>query len=163
MSDPKRDGNPPHIGRDPLEPDAPSENVCPPFEEDDEWSEEIDDGYQVAAGEPPPLPQRRDLPSIEEMELQLTPEPEPEWSIDRKDLQISLKEVMGLTALACVLLGIGRWIPLPVFAGVLGLMALVSLAVASFTEIDSRIVRLVWWTLMAVYLIASIAAVFAAD
>jgi len=75
-------------------------------------------------------------------------------------LQFSLREMMLITFLAAVGFGVQRFFPPAMFAGAMGGIAILGLAFLSFVKPEQAIFHLIWWTMLGVYVVASIIAIF---
>jgi hypothetical protein len=73
--------------------------------------------------------------------------------------QFTLRDMMLLTFIAAVGFAILRLFPPPVFAAAAGGFAILGLAALSVLKPQKLIFHLMWWTVLAVYIIASIIAV----
>ena len=99
----------------------------------------------MARGEHPPKdeaapPQQTDLPN-------------------REQFQFSLSELfLVITSGAVGLAGV-RWLPAGLFAGLAGVFAVLSIAMLTLFAPESRVLRLAWWTLTAMYVLAAIGSV----
>jgi hypothetical protein len=76
----------------------------------------------------------------------------------RESQQFSLSGLLLLVTLLSVMLGPIVWLPLPAFAGFVGLGSLVLLTLISLFNTHQAIVRLGWWLLVGLYLAAATAA-----
>jgi hypothetical protein len=74
------------------------------------------------------------------------------------DFRFSLRDLMLLVTASAVLFALMGQLPRPVFAGVAGGFSLLMLAVLSFVEVKHPLLRMGWWLLFAIYLVASAAA-----
>ena len=74
------------------------------------------------------------------------------------DFRFSLRDLMLLMTAAAMLFALMGQLPRPVFAGVAGGLSLLVLAVLSFVEVTHPVLKMGWWLLFAVYLIASLTA-----
>jgi hypothetical protein len=86
-----------------------------------------------------------------------TPHQQSKWDHDEPASDSSRFTLLGLLVLmtiASVVLAIGIRLPPPVFAGVAGLVVLVSLAFSSLAKNSPALVVMIWWVLMAIYLLA---------
>lgn len=75
-----------------------------------------------------------------------------------EEQQFTLGGLLLLMTLVGLLLGPVAWLPLPVFAGMLGLGALILLALISVFQAHLAIVKLAWWLMLALYASAAAAA-----
>ncbi len=78
----------------------------------------------------------------------------------KPDLRFSLFELLLLVTFAAFGLGGGRWLSTALFAGVTGLMGLVLLVALAVAAPGSRLERLAWWCLTALYVMAVCSAIF---
>lgn len=67
--------------------------------------------------------------------------------------------MMLITFLAAVGFAVLRLCPPAMFAGAMGGVAIVGLAVLSIAKPEKIIFHLVWWTILGIYIIASVIAV----
>jgi hypothetical protein len=74
--------------------------------------------------------------------------------------QLSLRYLMFLTAVASVLFATARLVSPDIFAGICGIVALVSVGVLQLFRQPSAKVVAAWWMLMLVYILTSIFASF---
>lgn len=91
------------------------------------------------------------------------PDDEPSAADDQQvvldtESSFSLRTVLAMTTIAAALFAVGRLMPRDLFAGALGLMALVGLMVISFFRVTNVAVALGWWLLLAAYIIAAVVA-----
>ncbi len=82
------------------------------------------------------------------------PAPTEDWSA-----QFTLKEMMQLVLCCGVAFAVLRLVPTDMFAGVLGLATFASLAVLTIAKPQKMFFYLAWWTLLGVYVIASVIAI----
>ena len=75
-----------------------------------------------------------------------------------EEQQFTLGGLMLLVTLVGLLLGPVAWLPLPVFAGMLGLGALTLLALISVFQARLAIIKLAWWLMLLLYVAAASAA-----
>jgi hypothetical protein len=75
-----------------------------------------------------------------------------------EEQQFTLGGLMLLVTLVGLLLGPVAWLPLPVFAGMLGLGALTLLALISVFQARLAIIKLAWWLMLLLYVTAAAAA-----
>jgi hypothetical protein len=73
--------------------------------------------------------------------------------------QFSIKELMQVTAFAAVGFAIMHWVPPDLLAGALGLASIVGMGILTVAKPQKAYFYLIWWTLLAVYVIVSIFAV----
>lgn len=70
--------------------------------------------------------------------------------------RFTLRRLLFIFTLASVVFAVGAQLPRAVFAGTAGLAALATALVSRWLVGDSAPAKLAWWTLMAVYLLASL-------
>ena len=75
-----------------------------------------------------------------------------------EEQQFTLGGMLLLVTLVGLLLGPVAWLPLPVFAGMLGLGALILLALISVFQARLAIIKLAWWLMLLLYVAAAAAA-----
>lgn len=73
--------------------------------------------------------------------------------------QYTLRTLLIVLTGASVIFALGTRVPRPVFAGLLGLAVFLTALCSSWIRHSGAWVRLSWWTLMAIYLLAGIFAV----
>jgi hypothetical protein len=76
----------------------------------------------------------------------------------RRRRQFSILEIMALVTLVALILSIVTWLPLNVFTGATGVATCIALILALTVWPKSRLVNVVWMTLLVLYLCAVIAA-----
>jgi hypothetical protein len=76
------------------------------------------------------------------------------------DERFSLGGLFAIVTAAAVLLGVGIRLPRPLFAGLAGVATLVGIAVLSLSNSPSAALRVAWWVLLVIYLLAIGAAVW---
>jgi hypothetical protein len=81
-----------------------------------------------------------------------------EEKLRRESEQFSLSGLLLLVTLVSVLMGPIVWLPLPAFAGLVGLGSLVLLTLISIYNARQAVVRLAWLLLFGMYLAAAAAA-----
>lgn len=74
------------------------------------------------------------------------------------EVQFSMLHLFGAMTVAAVLLAIGARVDREIFAGVLGLVTLVALAVHLVFPSSSAFWRLTWWAFLFVYVVTALAA-----
>ena len=70
----------------------------------------------------------------------------------------SIRDVFALTLVAAVLFAVSRFLDPEVFAGALGIMALLGLVVLSVLKPQKSILHVGWWVLLSLYLLSAIVA-----
>ncbi len=79
-----------------------------------------------------------------------TPQPE--------DRQFSLLGLFGLVGVVCIALAPARYVPPTVFAGIVGGVAVLMMAVVSRRRLSGAIVYLAWWCILVLYVLAAVIA-----
>ncbi len=80
---------------------------------------------------------------------------------EKEPFQFSLAELLLLTALASILLGILGCFPHQYAAGLAGLGALVSMLVLSILKPNRAIIHVGWWVVFGIYLVSCLRAMIA--
>jgi hypothetical protein len=73
--------------------------------------------------------------------------------------QFTLRDMMLLTLIAAVGFGVLRLFPPALFAGAMGGIAILGLAVLTIAKPERVIFHLIWWTILGIYIISSVFAV----
>jgi lipopolysaccharide export LptBFGC system permease protein LptF len=111
-----------------------------------------DDEYPVL----PPDPERVDYkPTLEPFDLDELLEAN---VADEARFQFSLAELLLLTAMASLILGILGCFPRQYAAGLAGLGALISLIVLAVLKPQRPVIYLGWWVILGIYLLSCVAA-----
>ncbi len=76
----------------------------------------------------------------------------------REDRQFSIAGLLALMTVVCVALAPARYVRPSVFAGIIGAVAVLTMAVISRLRLPSAIAYLAWWCLLVLYVIAAIVA-----
>jgi hypothetical protein len=113
---------------------------------------ELEDDLRLA----PPIERSR-----EELVLSVAEEDEADDDdgLPEPSQQFTLRDIMLLTFLAAVGFAVLRLCPPAMFAGTMGGVAILGLAVLSIAKPEKIIFHLVWWTILGIYIIASVIAV----
>jgi hypothetical protein len=118
------------------------------------------DGYRVAQG--PPIdadsPADRAKPSLSANEVKWIKETL--WPADESDERFSLAGLFGIVTATAVVLAVGIRMPRPVFAGLTGFATLIGIAVLSLMNSPPFTLRIAWWVLLGIYLLAMGAAIW---
>lgn len=75
--------------------------------------------------------------------------------IEAGDRMISLAHALGMMTVASLVFAVGVRIPPRPFAGLLGLLAMISLMLSGWWKRPPLVAQVAWWLLLAVYLLAS--------
>lgn len=76
-----------------------------------------------------------------------------------RPFQFRLGDLMLITTVAAVGFAMMNILPLDIYAGTMGALAIVGLAALSLLQPEHAMPHLLWWTLLATYIITSIVAV----
>jgi hypothetical protein len=101
---------------------------------------------ELVVDEPPVLPAELD-------------EEDDDEGLAEPSQQFTLREMMLITLIAAVGFGVLRFFPPALFAGAMGGIAIVGLAVLTIAKPERVIFHLIWWTILGVYIISSVFAV----
>lgn len=115
---------------------------------------ELEDDLALAPASGPSAEEiRRSLQTTEPVEI------DDEEGLPEPSLQFSLRDMMLVTFLAALGFAVLRFCPPPMFAGAMGGIAILGLALLTIAKPEKAIFHLIWWTVLGVYIIASIIAV----
>ncbi|HVC93363.1 MAG TPA: hypothetical protein VND64_06710 [Pirellulales bacterium] len=82
------------------------------------------------------------------------------WPSDESEQRFSLTGMFGIVTAAAVVLAVGIRLPRPVFAGLTGFATLAGMAVLSLMNSPPFALRIAWWVLLGIYLLAMGAAIW---
>lgn len=68
--------------------------------------------------------------------------------------RFSLWGLLGIVTAASLVLAIGSYFPKPIFAGAVGIATLVTMVALSAMKNPPAVLRVAWWTLLLIYLMA---------
>jgi hypothetical protein len=124
------------------------------YPENPDNDEKPEEGYPVA-----PLP-----PGVGEIpELKIPPRPHRPFiyeSAEKKEpFQYTLADMFALTTAVAMFMSILSFFPLPTIAGASGIGALFSLILLAIWPPEQPLLRLGWWVLFVLYLLACIGAI----
>lgn len=106
----------------------------------------------------PPIELVIDQPATLPAELD-DEEEDAEERLPEPSQQFSLRDLMFITGLAAVGFGVLRLFPPAIFAGAMGGIAILGLAVLTIAKPERVIFHLIWWTVLGIYIISSVFAV----
>jgi hypothetical protein len=70
--------------------------------------------------------------------------------------RFSLGEMLAVMTIVSVAMAGVRWLPPPVYAGIVGFAMFGWLIAMSLLNVESRLAKLIWWSLLTVYLLTLI-------
>jgi hypothetical protein len=83
----------------------------------------------------------------------------PSAASEREETQFSLTELLLVVTFGAIGLAGAQWLPPGWFAGGAGILALVTILLLTIAAPESRALRLAWWSLTALYVLAALASV----
>lgn len=86
-------------------------------------------------------------------------EVEEEEALPAPSQQFTLRDLMFITLLSAIGFGVLRLCPPALFAGAMGGIAILGLAMLTIAKPERVIFHLVWWTVLGIYIISSVIAV----
>ena len=71
-------------------------------------------------------------------------------------MRFSLGEMLAVVTIVSVGMAGVRWLPPPIYTGIVGFVMFGLLIVLSFWNVEARLAKLIWWSLLTVYLLSLI-------